>query len=80
MRQLALFASAASLAPGASAQEQEKEAAAAAKPPSIPRRTLGKTGVEVTMLDQGAVRGPSLNAVLRQSFANGVRTFDAPDL
>src|SRR5437762_282523 len=65
-------ASAASLAPGASAQEKE----AAAKPPTIPRRTLGKTGVEVTMLDQGAVRGPSLNAVLRQSFANGVRVFD----
>src|SRR5262249_30275260 len=66
-------ASAASLSGGASAQEKD---AAAAKSPEIPTRVLGKTGVKVTMLEQGAVRSPSLNALLRQAFANDVRVFD----
>jgi len=63
-------ASALSLAPGLKAQDEP------AKTPAIPRRKLGKTGVEITLLDQGAVRGPSLDRILRFSFANGVRTFD----
>src|SRR5437762_123017 len=63
-------ASALSLAPGAQAQE------AAAKAPTIPRRPLGKTGAEITVLDQGAVRGESLDRILRTSFASGVRVFD----
>src|SRR4051794_31952778 len=63
-------ASALSLASGLKAQE------APARPTTIPRRPLGKTGVEITMLDQGAVRGPSLDSILRFAFANGIRTFD----
>jgi uncharacterized protein len=65
-------ASAISLAQGAVAQD----AAASKTPPVIPRRKLGKTGVEITMLDQGAIRGPSLDNVMRFSYAQGVRVFD----
>jgi hypothetical protein len=43
---------------------------------ALPRRPLGKTGVEITLLDQGAVRGPSLDRIFRFAFANGIRTFD----
>ena len=65
--------SAAGLANGAGAMAQDP---AETKTPTVPRRVLGKTGVEITMLDQGAVRGPTLDSVLRMSYANGVRTFD----
>jgi len=64
-------ASAVGVTPGLMAQEA---AAKAAGP--IPKRVLGKTGVEVTMLDQGAVRSNSLEKILRYSFASGVRVFD----
>ena len=65
-------ASAMSLTPGASAQD-----APDAQPPKVvPRRALGKTGVEITMLDQGAIRGASLDSVLRHSYSQGVRVFD----
>jgi aryl-alcohol dehydrogenase-like predicted oxidoreductase len=40
----------------------------------LPRRKLGKTGVELTILEQGAVRSP--DRVLRLAFANGIRVFD----
>jgi predicted aldo/keto reductase-like oxidoreductase len=53
-----------------------QDAPAPAEGPVVPRRTLGKTGVEITMLEQGAVRGPTLDRILRLSFASGVRTFD----
>ena len=36
----------------------------------------GKTGVEVTLLEQGAARGPSADRVLKFAFARGVRLFD----
>jgi uncharacterized protein len=62
-------ASALTLAHGASAQE-------AAKKTVLPRRKLGKTGVEITMLEQGAVR-EGYDRILRLSYAQGVRTFDA---
>ena len=61
-------ASAVSLAPGAVAQEL------VSKTIKLPKRKLGKTGVEVTMLEAGAVR--SDERVLRIAFANGVRIFD----
>ena len=61
-----------SLARGAAAQGAPEAPA----PQVVPRRSLGKTGVEITMLDQGAIRGPSLDNVMRFSFAQGVRVFD----
>jgi predicted aldo/keto reductase-like oxidoreductase len=49
---------------------------AAAKAATLPKRPLGKTGIEITMLDQGAVRGEMLDRIVRFSFASGVRVFD----
>ena len=67
-------AAAASLTPGLKGQEAPADANV--KTPAIPRRPLGKTGVEITMLDQGAGRGASHERILRFSFASGVRVFD----
>jgi predicted aldo/keto reductase-like oxidoreductase len=53
-----------------------QEPAGGKSPPVVPRRMLGKTGVEITMLDQGAIRGPSLDNVMRFSYSQGVRVFD----
>ncbi len=61
-------ASAMSAAPASGAQQ------VVAREAVLPRRKLGKTGVELTMLEQGAVR--SDDRVLRFAFANGVRVFD----
>ena len=63
-------ASALSLSPGLKAQE------APAKVVTVPRRPLGKTGVDITMLNQGAVKVQSLERIFRFAFANGIRTFD----
>jgi uncharacterized protein len=69
----AATASAMSLATGAPAQEP------AAKPGGssavLPMRKLGKTGVEVTLLEQGAARTDT-DRVLRFAFARGIRLFD----
>jgi len=70
----AAAAPAAGLAAGALAQE------APAKAEAIPRRKLGKTGVELTMLEQGGVRGPTYERILRLAYANGIRTFDSAKL
>ncbi|MDE2508815.1 MAG: aldo/keto reductase [Planctomycetota bacterium] len=51
----------------------------AAGKPVLPKRKLGKTGVEMTMLEcgTGGLRDrETLDRMLRLSFANGVRTFD----
>jgi predicted aldo/keto reductase-like oxidoreductase len=45
-------------------------------PAALPRRVLGKTGVEITMLDQGAIRGSGYDRILRLAYAQGIRTFD----
>ena len=57
---------------GLKAQAQD----APAKAPVIPRRRLGKTGIDVTILDQGSVLGAGFDRILRLSFAGGVRIFD----
>lgn len=43
----------------------------------LPTRKLGKTGVDVTILTQGTWRAPGLGRLLRFSYANGVRYYDA---
>lgn len=53
-----------------------QEAEAAGPRPPLPRRTLGRTGVEVTLLDQGAVRGAGYPRLLRLAYNLGVRMFD----
>jgi aryl-alcohol dehydrogenase-like predicted oxidoreductase len=65
-------ASAMSCAPGLQAQPAAKADGA------LPRRTLGKTGVELTVLEQGAVRGAE--RILRLAFANGIRVFDTANI
>ena len=65
-------ASAVSVAPGLSAQELVSKSAV------LPKRKLGKTGVEVSMLEAGAVR--SDERVLRTAYANGIRIFDTAKL
>ncbi len=71
-------ASAAVVTPALQAQDPAKPAAA--EPAKVlPTRKLGKTGVEMTMLEMGsgALRDQSvLDRMLRLSFASGVRTFD----
>jgi len=47
------------------------------KPLEIPKRMLGKTGVEVTILDGGTARAPgALDRLLRFEYNRGVRFFD----
>jgi predicted aldo/keto reductase-like oxidoreductase len=47
------------------------------KAPGLPRRVLGKTGVEVTILNEGTWRAPgSLDRLLRHAYSRGVRYFD----
>lgn len=47
------------------------------KPLEIPRRILGKTGVEVTILNGGTARAPgALDRLLRFAYSRGVRFFD----
>lgn len=71
----AVAAAATGLAPGALARADEP--AAPAQDRALPRRKLGKTGVEVTILNQGTWKAPGLDRLVRFSFANGVRYFDA---
>ena len=42
----------------------------------MPTRALGRTGVQVSILNQGTWRSPSLDRLVRFSYANGVRYFD----
>jgi predicted aldo/keto reductase-like oxidoreductase len=60
----------ASTSSGAAAQE-------ANKPAVLPRRPLGKTGVDVTILNQGTWRSPgALERLLRMGHASGIRYVD----
>ena len=45
----------------------------------LPRRPLGKTGVDVTILDQGTGKGPDVDRLLRFGFARGVRFYDTSE-
>ena len=60
-------------APGLRAQD------AAPKSSELPRRPLGKTGVDVTILDQGTGKGPDVDRLLRFGFARGVRSYDTSE-
>lgn len=63
-----------------------RAATATSQPPAeksasdLPRRKLGKTGVEVTILNQGTWRAPSsLDRLLRMAHGAGVRFVDTAD-
>jgi uncharacterized protein len=66
-------ASALGTSPAATAQD------AASKPIELPRRPLGKTGVDITILDQGTGKGPDVDRLLRYGFARGVRAYDTSE-
>ncbi|MCA1686383.1 MAG: aldo/keto reductase, partial [Planctomycetia bacterium] len=52
-------------------------AAPADKTPAVlPRRPLGKTGVDVTILNQGTWKPDSLDVMLRRGYAGGIRYID----
>ena len=64
----------------ASAVTLASGSAVAAPPASkktLPRRPLGKTGVDVTILNLGTWKSPGLDRLLRFAYANGVRYYDA---
>jgi len=70
-------AAATALAHGAAAAQAPARPAPASKAIELPKRVLGKTGVEVTLLNQGSVRAPgAFDRLLRFSFSRGVRYFD----
>ncbi len=66
-------ASALGTTPGSQAQD------AAPKPMELPRRPLGKTGIDITILDQGTGKGPDVDRLLRYGFARGVRAYDTSE-
>jgi len=68
-------ASALAASPGAIDAAQDS----AAKSFELPRRPLGKTGVDVTILDQGTGKGPDVDRLLRFGFARGVRFYDTSE-
>jgi aryl-alcohol dehydrogenase-like predicted oxidoreductase len=74
--QAGAVATAAALGTAARAEQDE----ARPKAPDIPRRPLGKTGIDVTILDQGAIRGSNAERIIRTSYAGGVRVFDTAKL
>jgi len=42
----------------------------------VPTRKLGRTGVDVSILNQGTWQSPSLDRLVRFAYANGVRYYD----
>jgi uncharacterized protein len=59
---------------------QAQETTAGGKKPVLPQRKLGKTGVEVTLLNHGTVGEPAgLNRLLRAAYGEGVRYFDTAE-
>src|SRR4051812_47569765 len=47
-----------------------------ASKPTLPKRKLGKTGVDVTILNQGTWKSESLDRILRFAYDRGIRYFD----
>lgn len=68
---------AAATAVAATASLASPSTAEAQQPRVLPRRPLGKTGVEVTILNQGTWKAPgALDRILRTAYAQGIRYFD----
>jgi aryl-alcohol dehydrogenase-like predicted oxidoreductase len=63
-------------APATAAAAQDKNAQ---NKPVLPKRVLGKTGAEVTMLTLGTVGQSSLDRILRLAYREGVRYFDTAE-
>jgi aryl-alcohol dehydrogenase-like predicted oxidoreductase len=68
------IAAASTLLSGRAAAAQE--AAKSADTAALPKRNLGKTGVEVSILNLGTWQSPGLDRILRFAWANGIRYVD----
>src|SRR5262245_46664140 len=68
------LAAAAILGPAAGVQAQERAKGTGSA--ILPRRMLGRTGVEVSMLNLGTWRSVGLDRILRFAWANGIRYVD----
>jgi aryl-alcohol dehydrogenase-like predicted oxidoreductase len=66
-------ASALATGPGLGARE------AAPETQDLPRRPLGKTGIDITILDLGTGKGPDVDRLLRYGFSRGVRAYDTSE-
>jgi aryl-alcohol dehydrogenase-like predicted oxidoreductase len=79
LQQAGAAATAAGVAAGAATPTaaRAQDAPAAAPRATLPSRPLGRTGVDVTILNQGTWRAPgALDRILRFAYSNGVRYFD----
>ena len=56
-----------------------QEATAKSSGSTLPTRPLGKTGIDITILDQGTGKGPDVDRLLRYAFARGVRAYDTSE-
>ncbi len=77
--QAGALATASAVGLSAGDQARAQEPADASRVAELPRRTLGKTGEKITVLEQGGgggARGLAYERLLRFAFARGVRTFD----
>ncbi len=70
--QAGAMASAAALAVGSPSRGDGPVAAKA----TLPTRKLGKTGAEVTLVNQGTWRSSGVDRLIRLSYERGVRTYD----
>ncbi|AGA29932.1 aldo/keto reductase [Singulisphaera acidiphila] len=68
------LATAAALVPPSTVSAAQQPAADVPKP--FPRRKLGKTGVDVTIINQGTWRASGTDRLIRQSYSEGVRCYD----
>ena len=77
---VAATAAAATLAAGGRLALADDDAKGDGNKPVLPKRMLGKTGVEVTLLNQGTVGQPAaLDRILRYAYREGVRYFDTAE-
>ena len=70
------IAAAASLGQTQDAAAQAQAAGEATQSAILPKRKLGRTGVEVSMLNLGTWRSVGLDRILRFAWANGIRYVD----
>lgn len=77
LQQSGATAAAISLTATAAANAQNAPAPGNAAKPTLPQRPLGRTGADVTILNQGTWRAPgALDRILRFAYSNGIRYYD----